>query len=197
MALPQLPQIIQETKGGNNVNKGSKLDGRAIAVMAVMIAVTFIFTMVRILYIPVTEGYIHLGDVAANFAALAFGPWVGLVGAGVGMALADAIGFPLYIVPTFIIHGLQGLAVGYLGWRRPWPVMVIAAIVGQLIVVAGYFVVQNFLYGIGPALVEAPWNGVQGLLGVVGGVLLFLLVRRAYPPIEQMGLGRTWIEESD
>jgi len=176
------------------MNKGNKLDVRIIAIMAVMIAVTFVFTMVRIMYIPATGGYIHLGDVAANFAALAFGPWVGLVAAGVGMALADAIGFPLYIVPTLIIHGLQGLVVGYLGWRKRWTTIVIAAIVGELIVVGGYFVVQLLLYGIGPALIEAPWNGVQGLVGVIGGVPLFLLVRRAYPPVDQIGLGRVWEE---
>ena len=176
------------------MNKGNKLDVRIIAIMAVMIAVTFVFTMVRIMYIPATGGYIHLGDVAANFAALAFGPWVGLVAAGVGMALADAIGFPLYIVPTLIIHGLQGLVVGYLGWRKRWTTIVIAAIVGELIVVGGYFVVQLLLYGIGPALIEAPWNGVQGLVGVIGGVPLFLLVRRAYPPIERISLGRVWEE---
>jgi uncharacterized membrane protein len=176
------------------MNKNNKLDVRIIAIMAVMIAVTFVFTMVRIMYIPATGGYIHLGDVAANFAALAFGPWVGLVAAGVGMALADAIGFPLYIVPTLIIHGLQGLVVGYLGWRKRWTTIVIAAIVGELIVVGGYFVVQLLLYGIGPALVEAPWNGVQGLVGVIGGVPLLLLVRRAYPPVDQIGLGRVWEE---
>lgn len=167
-----------------------------IALMASMVAVTFVCTMIRVMYVPPTGGYIHLGDVAANFAALAFGPWVGMVAAGVGMAIADAIGFPLYILPTLLIHGLQGLVVGLLGWRRQrWPMMVLAAVVGQVIVVAGYFITQVLLFGLAPALFELPWNGLQGLVGIVGGVPLFLLVRRAYPPIVQIGQPKEWQEE--
>jgi len=148
----------------------------------------------RIMYIPATEGYIHLGDVIANFVALSFGPWLGLVASGVGMAIADAIGFPLYILPTLVIHGLQGIVVGYMGWRKGLPIMAVAAVVGQLIVMGGYFLVQVLLYGIGAALTELPWNGVQGLVGVVGGVLLVVLVRRAYPPITQWAQPRGWQE---
>jgi uncharacterized membrane protein len=181
-------------KGGVKMNESKRPNAQTMAVAAVMIAVVAVLTLAVRIPVPATEGYIHFGDVAANFAALAFGPWVGLVAAGVGMALADAIGFPLYIVPTLIIHGLQGLVVGYLGWRKRWTTIVIAAIVGELIVVGGYFVVQIFLYGIGPALIEAPLNGLQGLSGVIGGVPLFLLVRRAYPPIERISLGRVWEE---
>jgi energy-coupling factor transport system substrate-specific component len=150
------------------------------------------------MYIPPTGGYIHLGDVAANFAALAFGPWVGMVASGVGMAIADAIGFPLYIVPTLLIHGLQGLVVGLLGWRRPLGLKVAAAVLGQLIVIAGYFVTQIALgYGTGAALFEVPWNALQGLVGVIGGVALFLLVERAYPPISELGRVREWREDED
>jgi uncharacterized membrane protein len=173
-----------------------KLNPQRIALMAILIAVTFVCTMIRVMYIPPTGGYIHLGDVAANFSALAFGPLVGMVASGVGMAIADAIGFPLYIVPTLIVHGLQGLVVGLLGRRKPWPIMVVAAIVGQLIVIAGYFITQILLgYGVAAALFEVPWNGLQGLVGIVGGLSLFLLMRRAYPPIVQIGEPREWREE--
>jgi uncharacterized membrane protein len=171
-----------------------KIDAQRIALMATMVAVTFVCTMIRVMYIPPTGGYIHLGDVAANFAALAFGPWVGMVASGVGMAIADAIGFPLYIVPTLLVHGLQGLVVGLLGRRKGWPMMVAAAVVGQIIVVLGYFATQVLLFGVAPALFEAPWNGLQGLVGVVGGVPLYLLMRRAYPPIARMGERREWQE---
>ena len=172
-----------------------KLEIRQITLAGVMIALVCVLTMWgRVMFIPATEGYIHLGDVMANFVALSFGPWLGLVAAGVGMAIADAIGFPLYIVPTLIVHGLQGLVVGYVGSRKDWPTMVVAAVIGQLIVMGGYFLVQALLFGIAPALTELPWNGLQGLVGVVGGVLLVLLVRRAYPPITQWAQPRTWQE---
>jgi len=178
--------------------KPRKINAQMIALMATMIAVIFVGTMIRVMYVAPTGGYIHLGDVLANFAALAFGPWVGMVASGVGMAIADAIGFPLYIVPTLVIHGLQGLVVGLLGRNRPWPIMVLAAVIGQLIVVGGYFVAQILLgFGVPAALLEAPWNGLQGLVGIVGGVSLLLLTRRAYPPITQIGQRREWREEEN
>ena len=177
--------------------KARKINAQMIALMATMIAVIFVGTMIRVMYIAPTGGYIHLGDVLANFAALAFGPWVGMVASGVGMAIADAIGFPLYIVPTLVVHGLQGFVVGLLGRNKPWPIMALAAVIGQLIVVAGYFAVQVVLYGTPAALLEAPWNGLQGLVGIVGGVSLLLLTRRAYPPISQIGQRREWREEQD
>jgi uncharacterized membrane protein len=174
------------------------LRAQTIALVATLVAVTFVGTMVRVMYIPPTGGYIHLGDVAANFASLAFGPWVGMVASGVGMAIADAIGFPLYIVPTLIVHGLQGLVVGLLGWRKPLPMKVAAAVLGQVIVVAGYFIAQIALgFGKGAALFEAPWNALQGLVGVVGGVALFFLVEKAYPPISQLGRRREWQEDEE
>jgi len=54
---------------------GKGADVRTIAITGSMMAIVCVLIMWgRMLYIPPTQGYIHLGDVAANFAALAFGP---------------------------------------------------------------------------------------------------------------------------
>lgn len=163
----------------------SMLSARTIALVAVMTAVTCVFTLMIRIPIAPTRGYIHLGDVAANFAACAFGPWLGLIIAGGGTALADLIGgYPQWAPFTFVIHGLQGFVVGYLAVmsrHRPGP-MLVGAGLGEIIVILGYFLVQIPLYGLQPALVELPGNIVQGLFGLLG-VPLLILVARAYPPI--------------
>jgi len=167
-----------------------KLGTRSIALIAVMAAVTCVFTLIRF-PIPGTRGYIHLGDIAANFAALAFGPWFGLVIAGGGMALADILGgYPFWAPATFIIHGLQGFVIGYIANfgrsaqsnRLPVGPMFVGAVLGEVIMVVGYFIAGIFIEGIGAAIVGIPWNAVQGVFGILG-VPLFLMVARAYPPL--------------
>lgn len=169
-----------------------KTDVRLIALVAVMVAVTCVFTLlVRIPMAP-TRGYIHLGDVAATFSALAFGPWLGFVIAGGGTALADLIGgYPHWAPLTLIIHGLQGFLAGYvarLGRHRPGA-MLLGAFLGEVVVVLGYFLVEIPLYGLGPALTELPGNSIQGAFGLLGMPLLYL-VARAYPAVLEYGRGR-------
>lgn len=91
-----------------------RLDPRLPALAALMAALVFAMTLVRLFPTP-PGGYIHLGDGGVNFAAIAFGPWLGGVAGGLGTALADiAGGFGVWAVASFIIHGLQGVAVGWL-----------------------------------------------------------------------------------
>jgi len=166
-----------------------KLEARTIALVAVMAAVTCVFTLVRF---PILggRGYVHLGDMAANFAALAFGPWFGFAIAGGGMALADILsGYAFFAPATLVIHGLQGFVVGYIAFlsRQRQGAMLVGAILGEIIMVVGYFLAEAlFLYGLAPALAELPWNLAQGLFGLLG-VYLFLMVGRAYPPLLMRG----------
>lgn len=176
--------VMSTMEGVQPMNK-RKLDARSIALLAIMAAATCVFTLLIRIPIAPTRGYIHLGDVAANFSALAFGPWFGLVIAGGGTALADLIGgYPNWAPLTFVIHGLQGFVVGYIAYlsrHRTWP-MFLGAALGEVIVVVGYFLAEWPLYGLGPALTELPGNMIQGLFGLLG-VPLFILVARAYPPL--------------
>ena len=161
-----------------------KWNVRLIALVTVMMAVTATLTLVVRVPIPATGGYIHLGDIAANFSALAFGPWAGFLISGGGMALADLIGFPPFAPGTLIVHGLQAVVVGYLGrGRKPW-LMFVAAGLGGLVVVVGYFVYEwVFLQkGLLASATEIPLNLLQVTSGLIG-VPVYILVARAYPPL--------------
>jgi uncharacterized membrane protein len=163
---------------------------REIALISVMAAVVCVLTLVVKVPIPATGGYFHLGDVAANFAALAFGPWLGFLIAGGGMALADLLaGYASFAPGTFVIHGLQAAVVALVGRnRKPW-LMLGAAIAGGVVVVAGYFLYEWLAlhFGVLVALQEVPANILQVTSGLVG-VPLYLLVMRAYPPLAR------WVE---
>lgn len=173
---------------------------RTIALVVVMAAATCALTLVVQFPVPATGGYIHLGDVAANFAALAFGPWLGFAIAGGGMAVADLIaGYAIYAPATFVIHGVQAVVIALIGrGRRPggrkpgglasvW--MFVGSAAGGAVVIAGYFLYQSLVLGMGAvaAAKEVPFNLIQALTGLVG-VPVYLLVREAYPPLVR------WVE---
>lgn len=161
-----------------------KIDVRKIALVTVMAAVVCTLTLVVKIPVPATGGYIHLGDVAANFAALAFGPWLGFLISGGGMAIADLIGYPIFAPGTFVVHGLQAVVVGYVGRsHKPW-LMLLAAALGGVVVIAGYFAYEAVFLQMGAvkAASEIPLNVIQVSAGLVG-VPVYILVARAYPPV--------------
>jgi uncharacterized membrane protein len=182
------------------------LDPRQVATAAVMTAVVFAVTLAVRINTPIV-GYIHLGDAPLFFAAFAFGPWIGAIAGGLGTALADiAGGFPQWALISFLVHGLQGLLVGavfFLTKRQAGSLaaaedssranqaaqlaigIVLGVIAGGVVVVAGYYLGGIALVGKGEAVLEVPFNTVQVLAGSILGIILYLAVRRAYPPLMQ------------
>ena len=171
---------------------------REIATIAVSIAIVYVLVRLVQVPIPATGGYTHPGAVAEIFVAMAFGPVVGGVAAGVGAALADLTsGFGSFAPLTFVAHAALGVLAGWLGWRKGWTGMIIGWIVGGLALVAFYFLGEATIYGVGAvgAGVEVPINLFQVGLGFVG-LLLFQAVKRAYPQIEQL-TGRAPFKEEE
>lgn len=181
------------------MNTKPTLGAAIIATMAVMTAVIAVLTAVVQIPLPATGGYIHFGDVGVYFASFAFGPVVGLVGGGVGCAVADILsGYASWAPLTLVAHGLQGLIAGYFGKGKGLTHMLIGWGLGSLVLIAIYFLGEWFIYGLGygGALAEVGPNFVQEAVGGLIGIPLVLAVRRAYPPIDRIGLGRTWEEET-
>jgi uncharacterized membrane protein len=165
--------------------------------MAVCIAIVAVLVAVVPVPIPATGGFTHPGAVAEMFVAMAFGPLVGMVSAGVGAAIADLVlGYGSFAPLTLIAHGSLGVLAGFLGWKKGWGGMLVGWIVGGLALVVVYFLGEATVYGFGTAgaLAEVPINLFQIGLGILG-ILLFQLVKSAYPQIEQLAGGVSFREE--
>lgn len=167
-------------------------DFRRSAVTAVLVGLAFLGTMFIRIPIPATTGYFNLGDMFVILAGAWLGPWGGLVVGALGPTAADAVGFPQFILATAITKGLEGLVVGLIAKSRDVQgvgLTVTGAAAGSVVMVAGYFLFEAFIYPalaqhisffgvttIGAAIVEIGPNTVQGIIGIVGGVGLWRAV---------------------
>lgn len=166
-------------------NRSSRITFALISMFTVLTLVT---TSVIRIPIPATTGYFNLGDVFIIGAGLLLGPIGGFIAGAVGAGLADFIGYPQFVLATFVTKGIEGLIVGLVaqggnpGIARVWT----ASLIGGLIVVAGYFIFEAFVYpalgrsvpffavtNFQDAVVEVVPNAVQGFIGASGGVGLW------------------------
>ncbi len=145
-----------------------------VGVTAAFATLAFLGTTVIRIPIPASGGYFNLGDTFVMAAALLYGPLVGgLVGA-IGPAMADALGFPQFILATAVVKGVEGILIGLIAGsrRRPWRA-VIALAVGVLVLVGGYYVFEAYLY---PLLaLRIPFFGVTDAAAALAEVVPNLL----------------------
>ena len=155
-----------------------------VVMAALMAAFACVATMVIRIPSPL-NGYINLGDCVVLAAGWMLSPALGFLSAGLGSALADVIsGYVTYAMPTFIIKGLMAL-IAFYGFKllnkRLGDVLsrLISGISAEITMILGYYLFEGFLYGFIPSAVNIPANAVQGVAGLVLGVLLIKLFRRA------------------
>jgi uncharacterized membrane protein len=156
---------------------------REIALAAIMAALVAASTLLIQVPIPATQGFFNVGDAMVMVAALTFGPIVGFFAGGFGSALADLIGGWYVWVPfTLVIKGLEGFLAGSIvilddkggGVKTK----IFAWIVAGSEMVVGYFLVQYYMYGLGAALTELPFNILQMVAAGIIGIPLSIVVSR-------------------
>ncbi len=151
---------------------------RRLAMSGVMAALVFVMTYLPKVPVPVTGGYVHLGDGMVFLAAMLLGP-MGVAAAAVGSALSDLVGgYMAYLVPTFLIKGAMALVAWKLHKPGRWLQTGIAFILAEALMVAGYFAFEAVLYGVPAALGAIGPNAIQGAAGVAVGLLCATLVPR-------------------
>ncbi|HHV81978.1 MAG TPA: ECF transporter S component [bacterium] len=153
---------------------------RTIAYIGIGSAIVCAGTMIIQIPIPQTRGYINLGDALVLTIAMLFGSKIGGLAGGLGSALADILlGYAHWAPFTFAIKGIEGLIAGSLAYKAQNTIVrVLSLILAGLEMVAGYFITETFMYGVGPAVVELPGNCFQAGGGVLISMLLFLAIKR-------------------
>ncbi len=156
---------------------------KKIVIAAMLAALACVATMIIKIPSPL-KGYLNLGDCIVLMAGWILSPAYGFLSAGIGSALADVFsGYIIYAPATFIIKGLMAL-IAFFGFKLlhnkigNLPSRIIAAILAEIIMILGYFVFEGFLYGFVPSLVNIPANGVQGIAGLIIGVVLIKLFEK-------------------
>ena len=148
-----------------------------IVMAALLAALTCVATMIIKIPSPL-KGYLNLGDCVVLLAGWMMSPTYGFLAAGLGSALADTFsGYVTYVPATFVIKGLMAL-IAFYGFKLLHSKLgnissrIISGIVAEVVMVAGYFIFEGFLYGFGPSLVNIPANVIQGIAGLIIGTIL-------------------------
>jgi uncharacterized membrane protein len=153
-----------------------------ISLIVVMSALVAVGTLIVRIPNPM-GGYFNFGDVMIFVSALTFGPVVGGAAGGLGSAIADIIGFPVFTFPTLVIKGLEGLIAGLIANRKNVYRDVLAVVAAGAEMVIGYFLVEVYLWGLGGALAEVPANVAQIAVGGLIGIPIALVLRRRLPEV--------------
>lgn len=162
---------------------------KKIVMAALMAALACVATMIIKIPSPL-KGYLNLGDCIVLTAGWMLSPTYGFLAAGLGSALADVFsGYVTYAPATFIIKGLMAL-IAFYGFKLlnkkigNLPSRIISGIVAEIVMILGYFVFEGFLYGFIPSAVNIPANGVQGIAGLIIGVILIKVFEKSKITLE-------------
>ena len=156
---------------------------RKIVYAAMFAALACVATMIKVPIPP--NGYVNLGDCVVLATGFMLSPVYGFLAAGVGSLLADVFaGYVIYAPATFVIKGLMALIVCF-GVRlfpkkkRGVLARIVCAVFAEIVMIAGYFLFEGFLYGFEASLVNIPANAIQGAVGILLGVLLTAALERS------------------
>lgn len=157
-----------------------KLSTQKLTLIAMFIALTALATMVILIPIPATKGYLNIGDTLLICAGLLLGKTVGGIVGGIGSALADILsGYAFYAPITLVVKGLEGYVAGALNEKTNLP-PIVSAIVAGFIMALGYFLAEGIiLYNFPTALASFVPNILQGIAGAVLATILYPILQKA------------------
>lgn len=151
-----------------------------IVMTGLMMCLVTVSTMFIKIPVPMTQGYVHLGDSMIFLSVLVLGKKKGALSAGIGSALGDLLGgYAAWIPWTLAIKGIMALIMGaaleHLEKKgkidetgKMSAFQILAMAVAGVEMCFGYYVAASVMYGNWKApLLSVPWNIGQFAVGIV------------------------------
>lgn len=163
-----------------------------LVITALMICLIVLGTIVFRIPVPMTKGYIHLGDAMIYLAVLMLGKKHGSAAACLGSALGDIVGGYAFWAPfTLVIKFAMAFTAGSIieihsskhepGTFRRTLLYITGMTAGGLIMCAGYLIVERFMYGSwAAALIGTPWNIGQFAAGIFIALAVYQALSKAH-----------------
>ena len=144
-----------------------------IVLAALLASLTCVATMLIKIPSPL-KGYLNLGDCVVLLSGWILPPMYGFFSAGIGSALADIFsGYVIYAPATFVIKGAMALIACFIHKKSATTASrIISGVVAEIAMVTGYYVFEGFMYGFVASAVNIPANAVQGIAGLILGIIL-------------------------
>ena len=150
----------------------------SMVMTALILGLILLSTAVFKIPVPLTQGYVHLGDTMIFLGVLVLGRKNGCIAAALGSAMADVLaGYAMYAPWTFVIKGLMAFVMGTfieaMEKKERLTVKIagipaaelIGMMLGGIMMVAGYCIADGFFAG----------NMAAGILGVPANIGQFVV----------------------
>lgn len=96
-----------------------KFNTKQMTMLAVMIALNVSLSYIVRIPVPATNGFVNLVETGIFLTAMLGGPRSGLIVGGLSGLLLDLLaGYPQWMIFSLVIHGMEGLVVGYFGYQK-------------------------------------------------------------------------------
>ena len=161
-----------------------KTKTQKIVTASMLAALCCVATMIIKIPSPL-KGYLNLGDCVVLLSGWLLSPLYGFLAAGVGSALADVFsGYIVYAPATLVIKGVMAIIVyfcfkGFHNRLGKASSRIIGGTLAEVEMILGYFVFEGFMYGFAPSVVNIPANGVQGVAGLIIGLILVRIFEKS------------------
>ena len=115
-----------------------------LVLTALMVCLVLLGTILFRIPVPMTQGYVHLGDAMVYTGVLLLGKKQGAVAAALGSSLADVLGgFAFWAPWSFFIKFAMAFAAGYLVEKTS---KIVSMTAGGLIMCTGYLIAERVIF---------------------------------------------------